>query len=116
MHIERVLRTGGLGARIACPYLRTKRALAALVLALAAGGCVGPMNATVQLKTWTARSRTGWSGRRCTWRCTVIPVYCLFFVADILVFNSIEFWGRENPVDLIVPGRIEDAEAMQPAR
>ena len=29
----------------------------------------------------------------------VLPVYPLCLVADLLVFNSIEWWGGENPID-----------------
>lgn len=29
---------------------------------------------------------------------TIIPVYWLFAVGDVLIFNSVEFWGGQNPV------------------
>jgi hypothetical protein len=29
---------------------------------------------------------------------TIIPVYGIAYLGDIIIFNSIEFWGGENPI------------------
>jgi hypothetical protein len=90
-----------------------KRILAAaLVLALTTG-CFGTMNATSRLKTWNREIENRWAGQG-TYVLLRIPwggVYGLFFLSDVLFFNSVEFWGGTNPVDPVDPARLQALRA-----
>ena len=62
-------------------------------------GCIGPNNAYNAVQNWNAQLTEtrivnellfllGW----------IIPAYPLIWTGDLLIFNSIEFWGGENPI------------------
>jgi hypothetical protein len=102
-----------------------KTVIAALLVVMASltSACVGPMNATSRLKTWNREIENRWAGEgvyvllRLPWG----GVYGLFFLSDVLVFNAIEFWGGDNPVDPVSPQRLQqlrqlDARRHEPGR
>lgn len=75
-------------------------ALAAL--ALVAAGCVGKNNAYCLHRGLADWNRTyhneKWVNEAIFVGLHIIPVYQIFRLADILVFNSIDFWTGDNPV------------------
>ena len=72
-------------------------------------GCFGPMNATARLKTWNREIENRWSGEGMyiLLRIPYTGVYGLFALGDLLIFNSMQFWGFENPIDPPAPERAE---------
>lgn len=61
--------------------------------------CIGSFRTFNSLKTWNE----GLSGSKfvneLVFACFhIIPVYGVAYLADILVFNSIEFWSGSNPI------------------
>lgn len=75
-------------------------ALAAL--ALLAAGCVGKNNAYCLHRGLADWNRTyhneKWVNEAIFVGLHIIPVYQIFKLADVLVFNSIDFWTGDNPV------------------
>lgn len=74
-----------------------------IALALAAGlmtsSCIGPFNTWHQVLHWNRSvSQNKWAAEGIFLGFVIIPVYSLAFIADAVVFNSIEFWGAKNPV------------------
>jgi hypothetical protein len=73
---------------------------AALALSLATAGCLGPNNAFNNLNRWNHKvTDSKWGNEGIFLVLTIIPVYTLFYWGDIIIFNSIEFWGGENPIE-----------------
>lgn len=87
---------------------RAKRPLlgVAAALLLLAAGCLGPNNAARRVHTWNREIENRWGAELIY--LVVRPLVILpCFVADILLFNSIEFWGWDNPIDPPSPERIK---------
>jgi hypothetical protein len=73
---------------------------AALTFSLATSSCLGPNNAFNNLHHWNENmSDNKWGNEAVFVVLNVIPVYALFYVGDIIIFNSIEFWGGDNPIE-----------------
>ena len=88
------------------------------VMLSATVGCIGPMKATQRLKTWNREIENRWGGE-VVFVLFSVPyggVYGLFFVADVLVLNSIGFWGGTNPVDAPDPERLKHVEELDAQR
>ncbi len=79
--------------------------LGALLAVVLGAGCLGPMNATTQLKTWNREIENRWVGEG-VFLVLRYPAYGLCFLGDVLIFNSFQFWGYENPIDPIDPARV----------
>lgn len=83
-----------------------------------ASGCFGTMNATGRVKTWNREIENRWAGEavyiglRIPWG----GVYGLVFLSDVLVFNSLEFWTGENPVDPVDPARLVQIKELDARR
>lgn len=84
---------------------RAKRIVASLcvvgVLGATNAGCFGNFAATRALWSWNKDV----SGNKfLQWlvflALTIVPVYALFGLADVLVINSLEFWTGSNPVGM----------------
>ncbi len=77
-------------------------ALAALALGLTTTGCVGNNHAFCLfngLAKWNrSASNEKWANELIFLGLNIIPVYGIFLFADVLVFNSIDFWTGDNPV------------------
>jgi len=72
---------------------------AALGLSLLATSCLGPNNAFNSLNHWNDTvTESKWANEGIFLVLNIIPVYGIAYLGDILIFNSIEFWGGENPV------------------
>ncbi len=72
---------------------------ACLALSLTTAGCLGPNNAFNNLHHWNKNvSDSKWINELVFLGLNIIPVYGIFYWGDIIIFNSIEFWGGENPI------------------
>ncbi len=77
------------------------RIVALLCALLILGGCIGTFNATARVKTWNQEIENRWLGEG-VYLLLRIPqggVYGLVGLSDLLIFNSIVFWGGTNPID-----------------
>ncbi|MDZ4774527.1 MAG: DUF3332 family protein [Planctomycetota bacterium] len=73
---------------------------AAFALSLLAASCLGPNNAFKNLNHWNRHvTENKWGNEGIFLVLNIIPVYGLFYYGDILIFNSIEFWGGKNPIE-----------------
>lgn len=72
---------------------------AALGLGMLCSSCLGPNNAFNSIHSWNSRA-TGskWGNELVHIGFWILPVYQLSLLGDVLIFNSIEFWGGENPI------------------
>lgn len=74
----------------------------ALVLALAASmmttSCIGSFSLTNKLLSWNKTVGNKFVNELVFFAFWIIPVYEVSAAADVLVFNSIEFWSGNNPV------------------
>ena len=65
-------------------------------------GCTGPFMLTKNLHKWqTNVSDDPWAVEGVFLACVIIPVYAVCTLGDALIFNSIEFWGGENPIQSV---------------
>lgn len=72
---------------------------AALGLSLLASSCLGPNNAFNSLNHWNKNvTESKWANEGIFLVLNIIPVYGIAYLGDIVIFNSIEFWGGENPI------------------
>lgn len=77
-----------------------KKTLATLALAACAflPGCYGPNNAFNNLHDWNGKvTESKWINEGVFFVLT--PVYGLFYFGDVVIFNSMEFWGMKNPIE-----------------
>jgi hypothetical protein len=73
---------------------------AALTLSLMSSSCLGPNNCWEGLHAWNEKATDGkWGNELIFFAFTIIPVYGFAYLGDIIIFNSIEFWGGKNPID-----------------
>ncbi len=80
---------------------RTQRGVvaAALAAAMFSSGCYGPFYLT--RKVWEFNGQVSdnkWIVEVVYLVCTFLPVYGIAGAADAIIFNSIEFWGGQNPM------------------
>lgn len=73
-------------------------------MALAAGlfctSCLGSNNAFKNIQNWNKEmSENRWVRQGVSFAFWIIPVYPICLLADILLFNSIEYWGGDNPIN-----------------
>lgn len=80
---------------------RTHRiGMGVLALSLFISGCYGPFNLTRRLYRWNGQASTEKWGKEIVFLILAItPVYSFTTLADAIVFNSLEFWTGNNPVD-----------------
>lgn len=73
----------------------------ALLLAVAfmTSGCYGPFKLTKKLHAWNGEVGGKWADEFVFLVLIWVPVYGLATLGDGLIFNSIEFWTGENPID-----------------
>ncbi len=90
--------------------------LCGLLAGLMCTSCIGPFNATRRIHTWNREFDNRWAGEGVFLVFRALPVYGAAFVGDILIFNSIQFWGWENPIDPPSQERVEALWAADDAR
>lgn len=73
-----------------------------LVMSLLLSGCYGPFNLTRQLHRWNGQVGDKYVNELVFLALTILPlpVYGVAVLADMVIFNSIEFWTGRNPVFL----------------
>ena len=71
---------------------------AALSLGLTTS-CLGPFNAWNGLRNWNAEvTDTDVVNELIFLGLNIIPVYGIVWIGDVLIFNTIGYWGDENPI------------------
>ena len=76
--------------------------------------CLGPNRALSSLSTWNAQLSTqDWINEVVFLGLIVVPVYPVAFAADVLVFNTMDYWQGENPIN--DPGPFPDTFHYAPA-
>ena len=71
-----------------------------LALALASGGCFGSFSLTRKLYHWNSTvSSDRWVREFVFIVMAWVPVYALGTLGDAILFNSIEFWTGNNPIN-----------------
>lgn len=73
------------------------------IFALVASGmflasCTGPFNATKHVYNWQTSFEDKWQDELAFLGCAILPVYGLTLLGDMIIFNSFEFWGADNPI------------------
>ncbi len=61
-------------------------------------GCSGPNNLTRNLHQWNGEVDGKWGNEGIFVAFVIFPVYFFSLLGDIVIFNSIEFWGEDNPI------------------
>ena len=78
---------------------KTRGLIAVLCLAVLAGGCYGPFNLTQQVHHWNGTVvENNWAQEGIYLLVNIILLYPLAALGDTIIFNSIEFWGGDNPI------------------
>jgi len=73
---------------------------AVLATGMLGASCLGPNKAFNKLNDWNQTvTENKWGNEVVFLALNIIPVYGFAYLADIVVFNSIEFWGGANPMD-----------------
>lgn len=71
----------------------------ALAVSVLCTSCLGSFSAFNGLKDWNQDlSDSKFVNNLVFWGLNIIPVYGLFFVGDVFIFNVIEFWSGSNPL------------------
>ncbi|MFD2099874.1 DUF3332 domain-containing protein [Flagellimonas iocasae] len=69
--------------------------------------CLGSFKAFNNLKDWNqGATNSKFLDNLIFWGLNIVPVYGLFFLGDVLIFNVIEFWSGSNPIAM-KPGESE---------
>ena len=78
---------------------RTHRlGVALLAVAMFTSGCYGPFYLTRKVWDWNGKVGGKWTNEVVFLVLAWLPVYSLATLADGIIFNSIEFWTGNNPV------------------
>lgn len=76
---------------------RTKFAAVALAATLFTSSCLGPNKLFEGLRDWNQEAtEQDWVNEVIFLGLTIIPVYSLAYLADIVVMNTIEYWGGDD--------------------
>lgn len=79
--------------------MKKKLVAGLLGLSLLTTSCLGPNNAFDGLTHWNRNMHESkWVNELVFIGLNIIPVYGIAYLGDIVIFNSIEFWGGENPI------------------
>ena len=78
-----------------------KRVLSGVLagIMILATGCTGPFALTKKVHNWQTSAEDKWIAEAKFLGCVILPVYGIATLADAVVFNSVEFWTGENPMD-----------------
>jgi hypothetical protein len=74
--------------------------LVLVVLSFFAVGCTGSFNLTRKVYNYHRSQEDKWADELIFLAVVIIPIYSFSTFADAIVFNSIEFWTGENPVEM----------------
>lgn len=88
------------------------KAVAVLCIAAATASCYGPFRLTSKLHSWNGQvSQKKFVNELVFLGMCILPAYEICVLGDALIFNSIEFWGGNNPISM-QDGQIEESEMM----
>ncbi len=73
--------------------------IAIMLLSFAGVGCTGSFMLTKKVYNWHRSASDKWYDEFGFLVCTILPIYGISTFADAIIFNSIEFWTGNNPVD-----------------
>ena len=59
-------------------------------------GCLGPNHATAHLGKWNSELDGKWGNEVAF--VLLLPVYAVFSLGDVVIFNSIQWWTGDNPI------------------
>ena len=62
-------------------------------------GCTGPFALTKKVHEWQTSPEEKWVDEAAFLGCVILPVYGISSLADAVIFNSVEFWTGENPME-----------------
>lgn len=62
-------------------------------------GCTGPFALTKKVHEWQTSPEEKWVDEAAFVGCVILPVYGIATLADAVIFNSVEFWTGDNPMD-----------------
>ena len=84
--------------------MKLKHAFVATLLAISLGlggtSCLGPDHTYGQVKQWNAKlTKEDWLNEVVFLALHVIPVYPVALAADVLIFNTIQYWSGNNPIN-----------------
>lgn len=70
-----------------------------LALSLLFTSCLGSFSAWNNLKDWNEDATDSrFVNQVLFWAMNIVPVYPLFYLGDVVIFNTIEFWSGDNPI------------------
>lgn len=73
-------------------------------------GCYGPFRLTTKLHNWNGQvSQKKFVNELVFLGLCILPAYEICLLGDGLIFNSIEFWGGNNPISM-KDGQIEELD------
>jgi len=94
--------------------MRTRLLVGAVLLSVLTPSCLGPNRALSSLSTWNAQLSTeDWINELVFLGLILVPVYPVAFTADIVIFNTMDYWRGENPIN--DPGPFPDTFHYEPA-
>ena len=83
-----------------------------LLLGSLSSGCYGPFNLTRNLHHWNGSIENKWGREGVFLVLAIIPVYGICMLGDAIIFNSIEFWGGENPIKPSAMGPADEMDQV----
>ena len=80
-----------------------KKVMMALLMAciIFTASCTGPFKLTKRVHKWQTGFEDRWVDEAAFLGCVILPVYSLSTLGDAIIFNSVEFWTGENPMDTV---------------
>ena len=79
-----------------------KKAISGLLaITILMAGCTGPFALTKKVHKWQRDFDGKWVEELVFLGCVIIPVYGLTMLGDGIIFNSVEFWTGDNPIDSV---------------
>ncbi|MCK9557827.1 MAG: DUF3332 domain-containing protein [Candidatus Cloacimonetes bacterium] len=73
-------------------------ALVAIILTVGVAGCFGNFAATRKVYEFNETFGDKWVNTVMFWVLSIVPVYSVASFADVVLFNTIEFWTGSNPI------------------
>lgn len=73
-------------------------ALVAIILTVGVAGCFGNFAATRKVYEFNESFGNKWMNQIMFWVLSFVPVYNVAAFADVVLFNTIEFWTGSNPI------------------
>ena len=72
-----------------------------LITSILLTGCTGTFELTKKLHSWQTGFDDKWVDEVAFLGCVILPAYSLCVLGDAIIFNSVEFWTGDNPMDSV---------------